>query len=277
MNLSVSLYSCNPVIKEGRSDIYGVMNFLKENGVDYVEIVDMYVKSDDDMAKIKEYLKNNNMKVSSYSASNDFVKGGEDDRNAQIEYIKKCCDTATYFDTNIVRVFSGNVDESKSYDECFELIVDSFKKCVGYAEEKGVYLCLENHGVLAGKPEQVKAIIDAVGSPNLKSTADTGNFNIVGADPYKSVEMLINDIGHVHFKDMIETPDGWWTSPEGKTFLGCTIGEGIVELDAIVKFLAQNGYDGYISLEYEAPEKECFAGVKKSIEFTQSLINKYYK
>ena len=275
MNLSVSLYSCNPRIKEGKSDIYGVMDFLRENGVNYVEIVDMYAKSDDETAKIKEYLNKTGMKVSSYSASNNFV-ADENKRAEQIEYIKKCCDIAKYFDTNIVRVFSGNLDETRSYDECFELIVDSFKKCVGYAEEKGVYLCLENHGLLAGKPEQIKSIIDAVGSPNLKLTADTGNFNIVGADPYKAVEMLVDDIGHVHFKDMIETEDGWWTSPDGRKFLGCTVGEGVVELDRIVELLSKRGYNGYISLEYEAPENECFEGVKKSIEYTQSLINKYY-
>lgn len=276
MKLSVSLYSCNPVIRDGKSDIYGVMDFLKENGVDCVELVDMYVM-DDEIPKIKEYLDKNNMKVSSYSASNDFVIGTDEEREAQVEYLKKCCDTALYFGTNIVRVFAGNIVEGKSYEDCFECIVSSFKKCVKTAEEKGVYFCLENHGVLAGKPEQVKQIIDAVGSPNLKSTADTGNFNIVGADPYEAVKMLINDIGHVHFKDMIETEDGVWVSPEGKKFLGCTIGDGVVELDAIVKYLSEKGYDGYISIEYEAPESECFTNVKKSIEHTRSLIEKYRK
>lgn len=275
MKLSVSLYSCNPLISEEKRDIYGVMDFFRENGVDCVELVDGYV-TDGEIPKIKEYLDKNNMKVSSYSASNDFVIGTDEEREAQVEYLKKCCDTALYFGTNIVRVFAGNIVEGKSYEDCFECIVDSFKKCVKTAEEKGVYFCLENHGVLAGKPEQVKQIIDAVGSPNLKATADTGNFNLVGANPYEAVKLLGENVAHVHFKDMVETENGTWTALDGRRFLGCAIGDGVVKLDAIVKHLSECGYKGYFSIEYEAPENECLAGVKKSIEFTRSVLSKYF-
>lgn len=274
MNLSVSLYSCHPLIRDGKMDIYEVMSFFKECGVKYVELVDMYIRDEDELAKIKAFLDENGMQVSSYSASNEFVLGGEAERQKSIAHLKACCDVARYFSTDIVRVFAGNMDAegTLSYDDCARKIVDGFRQCIKTAEEKGVYFCLENHGVLAGRPEQVKCIIDAVGSPNLKATADTGNFNIVGADPYEAVKLLIDDIGHVHFKDMVEVADGGWVSPQGKHFLGCDIGGGVVELERIVALLREHGYSGYISIEYEAPEEECCAAVKKSIDYTKRLI-----
>lgn len=279
MKLSVSLYSCNPLIRDGKKDIYEVMTFYKSCGVKYVEIVDMYTKSDDEIKKVKEFLNQNDMAVSSFSASNDFAVFDDEVWEKNIELVKQACDRAVYFGTNIVRVFAGNVnkDNPKTYEECVGRIIDGFKRCVGYAKDRGVYLCLENHGMLAGKPEQVKYIIDSVGSTNLKATTDTGNFNLVGSDPYESIKMLFDKVGHVHFKDMIETESGGWTTPEGKHFLGCAIGSGVVELERIVKFLADSGYKGYISLEYEAPERECLEAVRSGIEFTQSMIDKYSK
>lgn len=276
MRLSVSLYSCNPLIHDGKMDIYGVMEFYKSCGVEYIEIVDMYV-GDGEKAKIKDFLNKNGLKVSSYSASNDFVLGSEEERKRSIEYVKECCDTALYFGTNIVRVFAGNIDAEKTltYEQSVGRIIDGFKQCVKTAEEKGVYLCLENHGVLAGKPEQVKYIIDSVGSPNLKSTADVGNFNIVGANPVEAVKMLIGDIGHVHFKDMTEVDEGGWVSPQGKHFLGCELGSGVVDMEGIIKYLKENSYDGYISIEYEAPETECVTAVRNCVNYTRSLIEKY--
>lgn len=276
MKLSVSLYSCHPLLHDGRMDLYDVMKFYQECGVKDVELVDMYVK-EEEIPKIKAFLDENGMGVSSYSATNEFVLGGDAARQKSIEYLKKCCDTALYFGTNIVRVFAGNMDaeQTLNYDDCVGKIVDGFRQCIGTAEDKGVYFCLENHGVLAGRPEQVKYIIDAVGSPHLKATADTGNFNIVGADPYEAVKLLLGDIGHVHFKDMVEVEEGGWTSPAGKHFLGCDIGGGVVELERIVALLAEHGYAGFISIEYEAPEKECLPAIRKSVAFTNGLIQKY--
>lgn len=77
MKLSVSLYSCNPLIRDGKMDIYDVMSFFKECGVKYVELVDMYIKEEGELPKIKAFLDENGMQVSSYSASNEFVLGSE--------------------------------------------------------------------------------------------------------------------------------------------------------------------------------------------------------
>ena len=81
-----------------------------------------------------------------------------------------------------------------------EKIIDGFRQCIKTAEEKAYISALKTTAYLPEQPEQVKHIINAVGSPNLKATADTGNFNIVGADPYEAVKLLIDDIGHVHLR-----------------------------------------------------------------------------
>lgn len=138
MKLSVSLYSCNPLIRDGKMDIYDVMSFFKECGVKYVELVDMYIKEEGELPKIKAFLDENGMQVSSYSASNEFVLGSEAERQESIAHLKACCDIARYFGTDIVRVFAGNMDAAGtlSYDDCARKIIDGFRQCIKTAEEK---------------------------------------------------------------------------------------------------------------------------------------------
>ena len=66
-------------------------------------------------------------------------------------------------------------------------------------------LCIENHGLFAGRSDQVLEIINEIGSPALKSTFDTGNFVLVGQNPENAVEELKGYIDHVHVKDFLQS------------------------------------------------------------------------
>lgn len=274
MNLSVSLYSAHPLIASGEKSVGDIITFLHNNGVKYVELLDIYLTTAQQRTTALALLNQYGMKVSSYSISNEFVLVTDSEREAQIEYLKECCEIAKFFDTGIVRVFAGNMDQAKtkSYDECVGLIVDSFKKCVPYAEQNGIVFCLENHGLLAGKAEQVKYILDEVSSPALKATVDTGNFRLVGDDPYNAVETLLDYIGHVHFKDVTVLENGQFQGLDGNSYSGTIIGKGDVDLPSIVSMLKTHSYSGYVSIEYEAPEHDCLDAVAQSIKYTQALL-----
>ncbi|WP_052737909.1 TIM barrel protein [Bacillus sp. SA1-12] len=62
-------------------------------------------------------------------------------------------------------------------------VLKGLSECCQYAEKKGVYLYIENHGLFAGRNDQVIDIINKIGSPMQKSTFDTGNFLLVDQDP----------------------------------------------------------------------------------------------
>jgi len=67
--------------------------------------------------------------------------------------------------------FAGYTD-----NDGFEWVIDSIAKCIPTAEKCGVVLGLENHWGLGRTANGVLKIVNAIGSPWLKTTLDTGNF-----------------------------------------------------------------------------------------------------
>ena len=66
-------------------------------------------------------------------------------------------------------------------------MIDCLGQCLKTAEKCGVTLGLENHWGLGRTPEGVLRIVDALKSPWLQVTLDTGNFL---EDPYDKLEKL---------------------------------------------------------------------------------------
>lgn len=271
MKLSVSAWSVQENLFSKKMKLVEFIDLCHEKGVDAVELLDCFWEDEKHIRDIKEYLNSIKMPVSSFSIGNDFVKD-EEGRQEQIEYVKKGIDTAVCLGTKTVRVFSGNVSESISYEEGRRYIIDCFKACAAYAEDKGVVMVLENHGMFAGKSSQVKDIIKTVGSPSLRANADTGNFLLVCESPLEAIKNLKEYIGFVHFKDFRRVDeDGHYTATDGSMYKGTVIGEGEVPLKDIVEFLYSTGYNGYLSIEFEG-EGDPVEGTLRSIEFTRSII-----
>ena len=132
-------------------------------------------------------------------------------------------------------------------EDGFKWVIDSFAKLIPEAEKRGVIMGLENHWGLGRLPEGVLRIVDALKSPWLQVTLDTGNFL---EDPYDKLKMLAAKAV------LLQT----------KTYYG---GGLWYELDLdyarIAGIMRDAGYRGYVSLEMEGKEDPLTA-VPKSLE-----------
>jgi sugar phosphate isomerase/epimerase len=267
MEISVSYYSLHG--KTG--DTFEFINFCHENGVKYVELLDYHLSEEEDIHKVNQVLENLNMKVSSYSIRNDFVKVTEEERREEVELMKKKIDKALLLNTKLLRVFSGDRKEGILFETAKQWIIDCFKEVVKYAEEKGITLAIENHGLFVGRSSQVKELIEAVGSVALRSTTDTGNFLIANEEPVSAVKNLEEYISFVHFKDLKESDTGF-TSLDGRKYKGTALGQGEVPLKEIVKFLSSIDYKGLLSIELEEGEHEVLLDNIDSIRYAKTLL-----
>lgn len=249
MKPGVSVYSFVHSVMGGMS-ISELFRLYQAQGIKYIELLDQFIEGKYTPEYIKAQMEQYGLTISSYSISNDFVHC--ESLESEIDRVKRGIDSALFYGANVVRVFSANPKEGMDFESCFQLIVNAFKQCVPYAEEKQVVLALENHGVMAGKSTQVLRLLESVGSSWLKSTSDTGNFLLVNEAPYEAIKRLLPHIGLVHFKDFMETPSGRYeTIDHSKRFDGCELGKGEVPLEKIVRLLKDSGYEGHISIEYE--------------------------
>lgn len=121
---------------------------------------------------------------------------------------------------------------------------------IEWAEELGIELLLEPHGVLTDTVDGMRSILDAVGhEATVGINLDTGNSWLGGGDPLQFVKVFGKRIRHVHWKDMPEA----WTERRGKQF-GCgmaviPLGDGVVGIRPIVDALMEIGFDGPTTLE----------------------------
>lgn len=123
-----------------------------------------------------------------------------------------------------------------SDDDAFPWVIESFKKCLPTAEKCGVVLGLENHWGLGLTPEGVMRIVDAVDSPWLQVTLDTGNFL---ENPYAKLEKLAPKAVFVQVKTYYG--GGEWYELD-------------LDYDRIAAMLHKHNYRGWVSLEFEGKE-----------------------
>ena len=169
----------------------------------------------------------------------------------------------------VMRVNTGTWGTSKDFDDlmanrgvesplpgytdedAYPWVIEAFEKCLPTAERCGVVLGLENHWGLGLTPEGILRIVDAVDSPWLQITTDTGNFL---EEPYERLEKLAPRTVLVQAKTYFG--GGQWYSLE-------------LDYPRIGRILDEHGYRGWISLEFEGMEDPRTA-IPRSLELLRS-------
>ncbi len=137
---------------------------------------------------------------------------------------------------------------------------------IRWAEQFGIDLLLEPHGMLTDTVKGMTKILDAVGhEETVGVNLDTGNSWLGGGDPHEFVKVFGRRIKHVHWKDMPKEME----AQRGKVF-GCgmgliPLGDGVVGIEKIVKALLKAGFKGPTTLEVagEAAVKTSAARLKQ--------------
>ena len=207
-----------------------------------------------------------------YSTHQDFEDPDPAVRERNIAETELQLQEAAWLGIPAIRVNTGRWDTSGSFDalmarqgvedplpghteeEAFGWVIAAFERLVRKAEETGVVLALENHWGLARRVEGLLRILDAVPSPWLKATLDTGNF--LEDDRYDQMERMAARTALVQAKTYFG--GGRWYTLD-------------IDYARVASILRAAGYRGYISLEFEgnAPVRD---GLRESL----ALLRKHF-
>ncbi|MHC4214010.1 MAG: hydroxypyruvate isomerase family protein [Planctomycetota bacterium] len=153
---------------------------------------------------------------------------------------------------------AGTIDAEEGMKNC----VDGYKKIVGYAEEKGVTLCLEilnsrdpvemkgHPGYQGDHTDYCIEIIKKVGSPRLKLLFDIYHVQIMDGDITRRIQEHKDYIGHYHTAGV-----------PGRNEIDDT---QEVNYKAVMETIVKTGYKGYVSHEF-IPTRDPLQGVKDAI------------
>jgi len=142
-----------------------------------------------------------------------------------------------------------------THDERIFAIRERLEVPIQWAEELGIELLLEPHGIVTDNVDSMAELLDALRhEANVGICLDTGNSWLGGAEPLHFIERFGTRIKHVHWKDMGTDQ----LAQRGKIF-GCgmgliPLGDGLVGIEQIVAALLRAGFDGDTTLEIAGAE-----------------------
>ncbi|HZU14332.1 MAG TPA: sugar phosphate isomerase/epimerase family protein [Chloroflexota bacterium] len=277
MRIAVSMWSLVTEAKRGGIDAPDFVRYAAGIGAQGAELLDVFwTDQEREFEEVESAVRETGLPVSAYAIGNDLVQTDAVDRADQVQSIRDGIDMARRLGTPRLRIFSGSEKDGVTAEDGVGWIVEGLRSVAPYAEEQGVTLVLENHGLFAGRADQVRRIIESVGSPALRANLDTGNFLLVNQDPVEAVRELAPLAAYVHLKDFRRLPPGAesaeaYTGIDGTRYEGTVIGEGDVDLPGVLSALEAAGYDGWLSIEYEGTG-EPRAGLEGSLRNTETLL-----
>jgi sugar phosphate isomerase/epimerase len=168
-----------------------------------------------------------------------FAMADAEERARNVASLREMIALAADLGCPLLRIFGG-VWQDVTREQAIGHVVDGVRQVVADAEQAGVRMVLETHDDWC-KGENVKAVMDGVGSPALGICWDIAN--ATAAEPLEETFALVKDhIHHVHFKDLKRV--------DGKDH-PCLCGQGEVALETAARLLVSGGYAGYLSFEWE--------------------------
>ncbi len=237
----------------GEPPLEEIIDHAAAMGFDGVELLLVQMASEETsyLNMLKKRAFHSGLDLMGFSTHQGFVYPEEAKRQENIDLTIHQIELAYQLGIPTMRINTGRWGTSRDFDHLmenrgieptlegytdedgFKWVIDSLEKVMPTAEKCGVVLGLENHWGLGRLPEGVMRIVNAIDSPWLKVTLDTGNFL---EDPYDKLEQLAPETYLMQAKTYYG--GGKWYSLD-------------LDYPRIGEIMRRHNYKGYISLEME--------------------------
>jgi L-ribulose-5-phosphate 3-epimerase len=264
--IAVSTYAYYQFRNKELRSIETCIDLAAEMGFDGVEILHRQMEKEDNahLQQLKRRAFLLGLDLCGFSTHQTFLSPDKNVRQKNIEHTIHCIELAYAMGIPTMRVNTGTWGTSRNFNElmknkgiepplagytdedAYPWVIDSFGQCLKAAERCGVSMGLENHWGLGRTAKGLVRIVEAVKSPWLRVTLDTGNFL---ENMYEQMEMIAPLAVLV----------------QAKTYYGGGIWYSLdLDYNRIAALLRKHRYQGYISLEFEGNENPK-TGVRQSL------------
>ncbi|MDQ3541466.1 MAG: sugar phosphate isomerase/epimerase [Chloroflexota bacterium] len=174
------------------------------------------------------------------------------ERDAQIKEARGMLRVARALGADILRVFPGKYAEDVSDEDAIQWVVEGLESLIPTARQLGVKVVLETHDKfdwprMATRGTTISSflrqVLLQVQAPEVGLQWDIGNPYVEGESPETTFENVKGNLTYVHLKDMRQTSDGTWEY--------VAMGEGDLPIRDAIDWLADSGFTGWLSFEWE--------------------------
>lgn len=283
MKYSVSTYSYSQLTRAGQYSEFDLLALAKKMGFDGIELADIHAPAGEDKAvyaaRLRDEAARLGIELVSYTIGADFLR-----RENEAERLRVETDIAAILGVRLMRHdastgFANGVQ--KIFSDALPTLAAGCRAVTRYAKTKGIRTMVENHGYFCQDSTRLARLVSAVGDENFGVLLDIGNFLCADEEPEKAVGRLAPFTFHVHAKDFHFKsgdapipPDGFFGTRAGNALRGAIIGHGVVPVLQCLRILHNNGYDGYITVEFEGmePAEIGVAYGLNSLRFYESVL-----
>ena len=217
-------------------------------------------------AAIVDACKTNAIRIPALGAKMNMVDDNPAAREHAIGFVKGCIDLAVDMNVPFVHILSGKPANTVDNEVAWGWFADAVGKLTEYAQSKQVELGIEAIvGQLFRSVDDFHRLYaDLPGIP-FRINFDPSHFIVQDEEPRRVPDELGDKIGHVHLKD------GKGRFPE---FSFPPLGQGNIDFPDLVQRLRGVGYDGALSVEYEAQAFGYDLSEEEIVEGEKAFVDK---
>lgn len=194
--------------------------------------------------RLREVPAAHGIEVACLDSSCRVVRATPEERAATLEDGRRMLDLATEIGAPFLRVFGGELPTQTTRAEILAPTAEVLHTLGNYGTERGVTVLIETHDAWTNS-QDVLALLQASQTNGCKVLWDSHHTFRFGETPAQTGTLLGEQVAYVHVKDSRLNAD----NPQTWTY--CLLGAGDVPLREIRDALNRQGYNGYLSLEWE--------------------------
>ncbi len=236
--LSLNVYSFNAPLREGKIDLFDVLDFCARYNFDAIDPTGYYFPGYPEPPSVEfinEFKKKAfllGIDISGTGIRNDFANPDPAARKADIEMIKRWIEAAARLGIPNLRIFDGtNAHEGYSQEQVFQWMARDIRECCEYGRQYGVIIALQNHNDFMKTADEINRMFEMVDSEWLGLNLDIGSYRQY--DPYEEIEKTIHHAVTWQIKENV------WI--DGK--------ETPADFIKLFRIIKKAGYRGYLPLE----------------------------
>ena len=242
LRLSLAAYSVRDLLSDSKSgwDLFRFVTYCRELGVAGAELTSYYFPKDvtpEYLIELKQHCHRQGVTISGGAIRNDFCTSDPKRLQEEITHTKKWIDHYSILGAPVIRIFAGEQPKEEAWETTILRCALACEEVCRYAQPKGVFLGLENHGGVTARATGLLDIVKRIPNKNFGVNFDSGNFRSTN-DPYEELKSIAPYAVNSQIKVSI--------APAGKA--------EPTDLSKVISILRQANYSGWVALEYEEKE-----------------------
>ena len=177
----------------------------------------------------------------------------------QVAYVRQLAVLARQLGAKIVRVFTGYLTQTDSFQSDWDICVRAVRQCAAVTADCGVILGVQNHHDVGVGVDSYIEFLDEIDHPNCRAMFDPWAPALHGEDLQSCGRRLASRMVQTTLADYVRLPRyaympglvNYRRLDDGVRAVA--VGQGFIASEAFFAGLRQGGFDGYVAYEMCSP------------------------